>query len=43
MGNREAIISLAGITESIVHTYKTEYFKGDDTRYISKQYRYRNW
>ena len=34
MGNREAIISLAGITESIVHTYKTEYFKGDDTRYI---------
>ncbi len=33
-GNREEIISLAGITSSIVETYKSAYFSTGDTRHI---------
>lgn len=32
--NREEIISLAGITSSIVSSYKSIYFKNDDTKYV---------
>ncbi len=34
MGTREEIISLAGITSSIVSIYKEAYFQKDDTKYI---------
>ncbi len=34
MGNRDQIMSLAGITSSIVESYKSVYFAKDDTRHI---------